>query len=85
MKIQIQTAERKILETQAYELILPGADGEFSVLDFHQPCVYSLKMGKIKIKARNTQQARRTPEEMITIKKGVAKVVANALVVLAEV
>jgi F0F1-type ATP synthase epsilon subunit len=80
MKVKIHTAGRKILEAEAREIILPGGDGEFSILDFHQPCVYSLRTGKIKIKRRDEGRT----EEKVAIKRGVAKVVGNELVVLAE-
>lgn len=87
MKIKIHAAGRKILEAEAPEVVLPGADGEFSVLDFHQPCLYSLRMGRIRVKygGHRSQVRGQRSEEKVSIKKGVAKVTGNELVVLAEV
>jgi len=73
MKVKILTAQEKILEEEAKEVVLPGDDGEFSVLDFHQPCIYSLQSGQIKV-----------AEKKIPIKFGIAKVGIDELVVLVE-
>ena len=67
------TPQKKIYEGEAGEIILPGEDGEFSVMDFHQPCLYVLRSGNIKIE-----------EKLFSIKSGVAKVESNALKVMAE-
>jgi len=55
-------------------VVLPGEEGEFTVLDFHRPIISVLKDGLVKI---NNQSS-------IAIKGGVAKMENNELVVLAE-
>ena len=63
-----------ILKEMVSEVILPGAEGELCLLDFHQPIVSYLKKGVIKIK----------PGHSIRIKKGIARMEGNELVVLIE-
>ncbi len=53
--------------------ILPGAEGEVSILDFHQSMLVKLKKGVIKIDRKS-----------IPIKEGIAKAANNQLVILAE-
>ncbi len=55
-------------------VVLPGDDGEISILDFHQPIISCLKNGIIKINSNNS----------ICIKEGIAKMKDNKLVVLVE-
>jgi F0F1-type ATP synthase epsilon subunit len=55
-------------------LILPGEEGEFSVLDFHQAMVSVLKEGTIQINESNS----------ISIRKGIAKIQGNEILILAR-
>ena len=84
MKVRIHSADKKILETEAVEVVLPGWDGEFTAMDFHQPCLYGLRAGRIKIKYGGGKAAGQKPEEKIVIKSGIAKIVSNELTVLVE-
>jgi F0F1-type ATP synthase epsilon subunit len=54
-------------------VILPAEEGELSVLDFHQSIISKLKKGVI-----------RADKEHIPVKKGIAKMQDNELVVLIE-
>ena len=63
-----------ILKEMVSETILPGAEGELCILDFHQPIIYYLKKGVIRIE----------PGPSIRIKKGIARMEGNELVVLIE-
>jgi len=65
-----------IYEKLASRVILPGEEGELSILDFHQPIVSRLKKGVIKIKAK-------TPVD-IKIEKGIAGMNGKELVVIVE-
>jgi len=84
MKVKIHSADKKILETEAVEVALPGWDGEFTVMDFHQPCLYGLRAGRIKIKYSRKKTAGQKLQEKITIKRGIAKIVSNELTALVE-
>ena len=52
MKVEVLTLLKSLFSAQATEVILPGEDGELSVWDLHQPCLYSLRAGKIIIRDR---------------------------------
>lgn len=81
MRVKIITPQKNIFDDTAEEAILPGEDGEFSVMDFHQPCLYALRPGRIKINRSSPK-----PEaKSFVIKGGVAKVEENALKIMAEV
>ncbi|MFA6079689.1 MAG: hypothetical protein WC779_08100 [Candidatus Omnitrophota bacterium] len=81
MKVKIITAQKKMFEDEASEVILPGEDGEFSVLDDHQACLYSLRSGQIKILFRGTVKQN---EKAFTIRVGLAKIANNQLTIMAE-
>ena len=63
-----------LFNEMASSVVLPGEEGEFSVLDFHQPIVSYLKDGVVKI---NEKQS-------IPIKRGIARMQENELVVMVE-
>ncbi len=81
MKVKIITAQKKLFEGEAVEVILPGEDGEFSVLDHHQSCLYSLRTGQIRILFKS---APHEDDKIFTIRAGMAKIVNNMLTVMAE-
>jgi F0F1-type ATP synthase epsilon subunit len=58
----------------AFGAVLPGLDGEISILDFHQPIVACLKSGEIRINNKIS----------IHIKEGIAGVKDNQMIVFAE-
>lgn len=55
-------------------VVLPGEDGQLSVMTFHQPMVLKLKKGIVK-----------AGKKRIAIKEGLAKAEDDKLVVLAEI
>ncbi|MBU3933422.1 MAG: hypothetical protein KKH11_01995 [Candidatus Omnitrophica bacterium] len=55
-------------------VVLPGEEGEFSVLDFHQPIVSCLKEGVVKIDEK----------QPVPIKRGIARMEGNELFILVE-
>lgn len=65
---------RIVYQELVESVILPGEEGELSVLDFHQPIICCLKKGVIRIN-------KNIP---IEIKRGIAKVKRNELVALVE-
>ena len=40
-----EKSEQPIFEGTAMSVILPGAEGEFEILDFHKPIISKLKKG----------------------------------------
>jgi F0F1-type ATP synthase epsilon subunit len=71
--LDIKTASA-IFQELVSIVVLPGEEGEISILDFHQPIISCLKDGSIRID--------NTPP--IVIKSGIASMQDNELVVLVE-
>jgi len=63
-----------ILKDLASCVVLPGEEGELSVMDFHQAIVACLKEGIVKVDNKCS----------IHIKKGIARMEGNELSVLVE-
>ncbi|MFA6350229.1 MAG: hypothetical protein WCY12_04815 [Candidatus Omnitrophota bacterium] len=79
MNLKILTLKEKIFDDQVLEAVLPGEDGEFSVQDFHQPCIYRLRQGRLRLILTKDKK-----KVLITIKKGLAHIGPLSLVVLAQ-
>ena len=77
MKIEIITPEKCLFDGDADLVQLPGIDGLFEILNNHAPMIAALKEGKVKIGNKNNFQ-------YIEIKGGVAEVMNNKILVLAE-
>lgn len=75
MRILISSPHQVIYEGNVKEVVLPGEDGEFSVMDFHQPFLYRLRSGFIHFKGVAAR---------ILIKNGVARMLKNELVIMIE-
>lgn len=73
-KAIILTPNRVLYEGEVWSVFLPGATGEFEILDFHKPIVSLLKEGNIIINW----------EKEIPIKKGAVRVDDNELVAVVE-
>lgn len=63
-----------LLESEAMSVVLPGAEGEFEVLDFHKPIISYLKEGSIVV----------DNHKEFKVRGGVAKMGGQSLVVIAE-
>ncbi|RKY39262.1 MAG: hypothetical protein DRP76_03575 [Candidatus Omnitrophota bacterium] len=74
MKVVILGKNEVIYDGMAKEVVLPGEDGEFAVLDFHQSFFYRLKEGSIYVDR----------SDVCTIKDGVARMRGNELVILVK-
>jgi len=79
MKVSVQTIFEKLFDDEAREVVLPGEDGEFSVWDFHQPCLYSLERGLLRIIPRKSQEFR------LEIKRGIANIKPDSVVLIVEI
>ncbi len=62
-----------IFQDNVSSVILPGEDGEMTVLDFHQPFIATLKKGKLKVDGMN-----------LRIKSGVAGMRDEELSILVD-
>ncbi|MDD5408590.1 MAG: hypothetical protein PHC71_00645 [Candidatus Omnitrophica bacterium] len=71
--LDIKTAST-IFQELASLVVLPGEEGELSILDFHQPVISCLKDGIIRIDGKPP----------MVIKNGIASMQDNELIVLVE-
>ncbi|RKY41510.1 MAG: hypothetical protein DRP85_06115 [Candidatus Makaraimicrobium thalassicum] len=78
MRVLILSGREVRYKGEAYQAVLPGLDGEFSVLDFHQPFLYRLRKGIVKIKA--TEKGRES--KVFPLKDGLAGFKGNSLLIL---
>lgn len=93
MKLNVITPTAKIFDGEVISVSLPGQDGIFQVLNNHTAIISSLTIGEVIIElAENTKDA--SYNEMIqikdqnhiiiSIKGGVAELINNELIILAE-
>jgi len=77
LNLTIVTRERKIVETQADEVILPGYEGELGILPGHTPLLALLKIGELRYRTGATVNR-------LVISWGFAEVLPDRVIVLAE-
>jgi F-type H+-transporting ATPase subunit epsilon len=77
-KFELVTPERMLLSEEASQVIIPGTEGEFTVLAGHAPVISSLRPGVIAASLAENRSVR------LFVKGGFAEVEQNRLVVLAQ-
>ncbi len=78
MYLEIISPDKKLYSGEVKSVSLPGSEGSFGVLNNHAPIISSLKSGIIMV--IDNEQASHT----FTINGGVAEVLKNKIVILAE-
>nr|NQU91500.1 ATP synthase F1 subunit epsilon [Bacteroidota bacterium] len=78
MNIQIITPDKTIYKGEVKLAQFPGLDGSFEVLNNHAAMISALKEGKIKVLTMDDE------EKYFDIRGGVAEVLKNKILVLAE-
>ena len=76
-RLTIVTRERKIVETEAVEAVLPASDGEIGILPGHAPLLATLRVGVMRY--RNDGQS-----ERLVLSWGFAEVLPDRVIVMAE-
>ncbi len=76
-KFELVSPERILMSVDAEQVIVPGSEGEFTVMAGHAPVVSSLLPGVIHVTTAKDKQA-------IFVRSGFAEVNAEALTILAE-
>lgn len=76
-KFELVSPERILMSVEAEQVIVPGAEGQFTVLEGHAPVVSTLLPGVIHVTTPSSKQA-------IFVRFGFAEVTAEQLTVLAE-
>jgi hypothetical protein len=94
MKISILNVQEIIFQGVVSEAILPGADGELSIMDDHEPIFVVLNQGFIRLVSLakkmgfgfggSRQQATLQDLKPVKIHRGVARMFNNELVILVE-
>ena len=82
MDFKLLSSRGPLYQGKVAQVILPAKDGEISVLDFHQPFLCRLDKGQVKIKESAGSLAAR--KLSFSVSKGLAKMQANRLIVLAQ-
>lgn len=77
LSLTIVTRERKIIDAQVDEVILPASDGEIGVLPGHTPLLALLGIGPIRYRQGGTVQR-------LVISWGFAEVLPDRVIVIAE-
>ena len=77
-KFELVTPERMALSQDAAQVVVPGVEGEFTVLPGHAPVISALRPGVIDVTLPDAGHTR------IFVKGGFAEVNADRLTVLAE-
>jgi F-type H+-transporting ATPase subunit epsilon len=77
INLTIVTRERKIVDVQVDEVVLPGSDGEIGILPGHTPLLASLSIGQLRYRVGNTIHR-------MVISWGFAEVLPDRVIVLAE-
>ena len=75
--LTVVTRERKIVETQVDEVILPGHSGELGILPGHTPLLALLRVGELRYRTGTTVNR-------LVIAWGFAEVLPDRVIVLAE-
>lgn len=77
ISLTVVTRERKIIDVQVDEVVLPAADGEIGVLPGHTPLLATLRIGPLRYRTGNTTHR-------LVISWGFAEVLPDRVIVLAE-
>ena len=75
--LTVVTRERKIVETDAVEVVLPADDGEIGVLPGHTPLLTLLKVGVMRYRSDGNPQS-------LVISWGFAEILPERVIVMAE-
>lgn len=79
LRFELVTPEKLVRSEEVHMVVVPGAEGEFGVLEGHAPFMSTIRDGAVQIYKTDGAQ----PEE-IQVRGGFAEVGENGLTVLAE-
>jgi len=77
INLTVVTRERKIIDTEADEVVLPATDGEIGVLPGHTPLLTTLRIGEMRYRSGGRV-------ERMVLSWGFAEVLPDRVIVLAE-
>ncbi|MCU1227166.1 MAG: synthase subunit epsilon [Acidobacteria bacterium] len=77
INLTVVTRERKIIDVEVDEVVLPGTDGELGILPGHTPLLATLKIGQMRYRQGTTFHR-------LVLSWGFAEVLPDRVIVLAE-
>jgi F-type H+-transporting ATPase subunit epsilon len=77
-RFELVTPERMVLSQDATQVVVPGMEGEFTVLPGHAPVISALRPGVVDATLGDARTV------LVFVKGGFAEVDADRLIVLAE-
>lgn len=77
INLTVVTRERKIIDVEVDEVVLPARNGEIGILPGHTPLLAMLRIGPLRYRTGNTT-------ERLVISWGFAEVLPDRVIVLAE-
>ena len=77
INLTVVTRERKIIDTEADEVVLPATDGEIGILPGHTPLLTTLRIGEMRYRTGGRL-------ERMVLSWGFAEVLPDRVIVLAE-
>jgi F-type H+-transporting ATPase subunit epsilon len=77
LRVEIVTAERRVLEESADMVVAPGSEGVLGILPRHAPMIALLKAGELRLK-------RGSDELAVAVTGGVMQVEPTLVIVLAD-
>jgi len=76
-QLEIVTPEKKVVETSAEEVQIPGKNGYLGILPAHAPLITELAVGEVTFRENATEQH-------LAVAWGFAEVLPNKVTILAE-
>jgi F-type H+-transporting ATPase subunit epsilon len=85
-KLEIVTPEKKVVETAAEEIQIPGKNGYLGVLPGHAPLITELAVGEITFRGSSGSNASgsNANEQRLAVAWGFAEVLPDKVTILAE-
>jgi len=80
-QLEIVTPEKKVVETAAEEVQIPGKDGYLGVMPGHAPLITELAVGEITFREKSGSSSN---EQRLAVAWGFAEVLPNKVTILAE-
>ena len=77
IRLTVVSRERKLIEQEVDEVVVPGSDGEIGVLPGHTPLLTTLRVGPMRYRVGSTYY-------QIVLTWGFAEVLPDRVIVLAE-
>jgi F-type H+-transporting ATPase subunit epsilon len=80
-QLEIVTPEKKVVETTAEEVQIPGKNGYLGILPGHAPLITELAVGEITFRENSASSSN---EQHLAVAWGFAEVLPNKVTILAE-